>query len=267
MANITEFLKEFKMIKPATKKDVEFAAKHPVTEPSFSNAAKNKKSIWDGSNVKMYNRHSEHGYNPGEDAAKYEEIQPEQIDELSKSTLRSYVNKAAGKIGSESANMHHKNNDEQNKSIRKIVNRVSGINLATAKLAPDSAVVKVPAKGAFPKKKIKEDVNLLEGLTDDIKAAYKKHHDSFHGEMTKHLKEQGYKKIHDTGKHEIHQKVDKEHDTIRHVKMTKADEMGFPNFHYTDTNGTSGHYTHWDKNTHEDMRHALHSHSKANRYY
>ena len=93
--------KFFELYEPKSPDEKRFIKKHVVAKTKDANG--NKDDVFQATNVKMVDRHTEHGYNPGEDEKVYEEVEP--LDELSRQTLSSYVKKAGG-TGTNSAAWH-----------------------------------------------------------------------------------------------------------------------------------------------------------------
>jgi len=93
--------KMLEVYEPKAGDEKKFKDKHIVVKTKDANG--NGDDVFQGTNVKAINRSDEgHGYNPKEDEKVYEEIDQEedqeQIDELKRSTLKSYIAKKMDNI-------------------------------------------------------------------------------------------------------------------------------------------------------------------------
>ena len=85
------------LYKPKAGDEQKFVAKHVVVKHDDANG--NKDDVFQATNVKSVEREkNKHGYPPGADESVYEEV--EQVDELKKSTVRSYANKKSAELNS-----------------------------------------------------------------------------------------------------------------------------------------------------------------------
>ena len=83
-------LKNFlEIYEPKSEGDRKFVAKHTIKKTKDAN--KNDDAVFTGSNVKKYNREDEHGYNPGNDAKVYEEVEP--LEEMDVRTAKELASK------------------------------------------------------------------------------------------------------------------------------------------------------------------------------
>ena len=132
-----------------------FVKKHAVAKTKDVNG--NKDDVFNAKNIKMFDRHLEHGYNPGEDEAVYEAVEP--LDELSTKTLASYVKKASydaadrahssattrGRLSDKFADDEFSQNYKKDlmsrttKNFNKAMSRLRGVDKAASKLAKEEA--------------------------------------------------------------------------------------------------------------------------------
>jgi hypothetical protein len=116
--------------------------KHVIAKTQDANG--NKDDVFNATNVKMFDRHLEHGYNPGEDEEVYEDLEP--LDELSRKTLASYAYKSSMDMADAEGNrrMHIMGVDGEQRSqksfekkLKHSIKRQVGIGMATRKLAKE----------------------------------------------------------------------------------------------------------------------------------
>lgn len=121
------------LYKPKAGDEQRFAAKHVVVKIDDVNG--NKDDVFQATNVKAANRNKDnHGYPPGADEEVYEEVEQvdeEQLNELSSDTLRRYMWKARKAINKDTA--HLGDAPAGSKRLSRINKRVKGFRTAWAK--------------------------------------------------------------------------------------------------------------------------------------
>lgn len=150
---------------PKAGDEKKFKDKHIVVKTKDANG--NGDDVFQGTNVKPINRSEEgHGYNPKEDEKVYEEVDQEQIDELSRSTVKSYIKKKMDNI--------YSNKYPSKDKVKK--------NVTSLQRAHDRVVGVVPTS---------EEVQIQEG--EEAHAQFEKYHadtakllKNIHSGLTKH---------------------------------------------------------------------------------
>lgn len=141
MKTIKQFYEEYK---PKAPDEQKFANKHVVAKVKDRNG--NGDDVFNATNVKTIKRASErHGYDTGDDVKVYEDV--ENLDELSKSTLKSYAHASQSDLENSSEDRgYHGRGDSQSdrekfvasrKNMRK---RSKGLGMAINKLAKEDII-------------------------------------------------------------------------------------------------------------------------------
>lgn len=145
-------------VNPLPRRTKNFIAKHVVHKIDYPVDAENQFT------AKGMTKDGTKGasYHDGEDATVYEEV--EQIDELDKSTLASYTQKAAGSlVGNAAAAGYDAGTGKKSHPdvLRYMKNRMTGIKTASQKLAKEEAEV---SEAAMSDTDMKQRENIVKGM-------------------------------------------------------------------------------------------------------